>query len=586
MTTRPKKEFLFINKSADSINLSRSKGPEKSSIHRHAGAKHHRYAKQSSTPLPFRSGHATVSKFRLQKSCSVVDIEDRRMREAPSGNVALCQSPSSEPHLTHQEFRSFHFFFKRTAVEWTGWSDRLFWNTLLYQMCSVQPSLRHAVIAVGTLHEINVHGDADGAEAGRIFSLQQSNKTITSIIDKGATIPLPVLLISCLLFALLQTVQEDHTIGARAIGTIRTLKSGLMLVDGWEQQRQQQQQQQRGVRTSELSKADDEFIFYQVEPIFEMYRSRICAVNDLPCALNASLQRYCSSVSRPRIPSVFSTLLEARDSLAEILDWACSVCKEWTVENSLPTEVHDASHRWLLTLRMSERNTVCDPDTSHSMSLLKAAHKASFIILRTRAANKETAFDEYNDDFAEIVSLYRNSAKPRAPAHTTFGSEGGSIAILTMVATRCRDPQTRRNALSLLNEDDKMEGIVSSHTGGPISTALMAVEEGDSQPQSCHEIPESQRVRVHSISFYGQEQLIRVQYLRSPYDSVGASGEVWLGMLSDSPQFQPVSPPQGGSEGCPDLVFGRAKVAFLTAKTPQEYRTIEQGRFFFPIPKC
>jgi hypothetical protein len=105
------------------------------------------------------------------------------------------------------EKRGFHFFLQNTAAELSGYYDSSFWEGLILAASAQEPSLRHAVIAIGALHEdfsqkrlmcSTPSPDDYGAE----FALNQYAKAIGALrrsLSSGKQEPLTALM-SCILF--------------------------------------------------------------------------------------------------------------------------------------------------------------------------------------------------------------------------------------------------------------------------------------------------------------------------------------------------------------------------------------------------
>lgn len=75
---------------------------------------------------------------------------------------------------TYEERRCFEFFLTRTASQLSGFWDSDFWNCLILRATHHQPAIRHAVLALGSLHERFEAGD---------------RSVMNPIWDKGTYIP-------------------------------------------------------------------------------------------------------------------------------------------------------------------------------------------------------------------------------------------------------------------------------------------------------------------------------------------------------------------------------------------------------------
>ena len=107
------------------------------------------------------------------------------------------------------ERRSFHFFRSRTAPQLSGYFASEFWDCLVPLSTHHQPAIRHAVLALASLHERFENNDSsilcshyDIAQGG--FSLKQYNRAIACLIEPitaGRQQALDTCLVTCILFA-------------------------------------------------------------------------------------------------------------------------------------------------------------------------------------------------------------------------------------------------------------------------------------------------------------------------------------------------------------------------------------------------
>jgi hypothetical protein len=110
--------------------------------------------------------------------------------------------------FSNQERRSMEYFRLRTAPQLAGYFTSQLWGVALMQAASKVPALRHALVAVGSIHErfeakdpSVLRSNDDRAQGG--FALQQYLKAIRGLTDPRARqreLSLDVALMSCLLF--------------------------------------------------------------------------------------------------------------------------------------------------------------------------------------------------------------------------------------------------------------------------------------------------------------------------------------------------------------------------------------------------
>jgi hypothetical protein len=88
----------------------------------------------------------------------------------------------------------------------------------------------------------------------------------------------------------------------------------------------------------------------------------------------------------------------------------------------------------------------------------------------------------------------------------SFSADLGIVPPLFVVATKCRDPITRRQAIQLLKTSGRREAMWDSAMAAHIAEWIMRIEEGDSDPLGlvgCYSerIPESSRIMIKSVDF-------------------------------------------------------------------------------------
>jgi transcription factor-like protein len=121
------------------------------------------------------------------------------------------------PFATQEQSRSFHYFRRRTVNELCGWFSADFWGYVLLQATHHNKTLRHAVLALGSLHE---HFEATNTAiiASRRptiqseFALKEYTKAIGSLVRPNrpdVQCQTDVYLTACLLFACFEVC--DHT---------------------------------------------------------------------------------------------------------------------------------------------------------------------------------------------------------------------------------------------------------------------------------------------------------------------------------------------------------------------------------------
>lgn len=115
-----------------------------------------------------------------------------------------------------EEKRGFDFFLRNTAAELSGYYDSSFWGNLVLAASTQKPSLRHAVVALGALHEDfsqkRLHSAPSLENQRAQLALNQYSKAIGALrrsLSHGKEEPLTAL-ISCILFVCFDSLRGHY----------------------------------------------------------------------------------------------------------------------------------------------------------------------------------------------------------------------------------------------------------------------------------------------------------------------------------------------------------------------------------------
>lgn len=133
--------------------------------------------------------------------------------------------PSIQSLGTEQETRSFQFFYERTIPSLAGYCGSEFWSGLVLQVSQNEKSVRHALVALGSLHE-NFEKDQQipgfwfTRPGDDRFALQEYVLAIKTLLGSSRSSPLAapshhtagipgtltvdVCLVSCILFVFIE----------------------------------------------------------------------------------------------------------------------------------------------------------------------------------------------------------------------------------------------------------------------------------------------------------------------------------------------------------------------------------------------
>lgn len=139
----------------------------------------------------------------------------------PNRTMSLLPLPNG-PLATTEESRSFDFFRRRTVPQLAGVFNADFWDTILLQATHHNETVRHAVFALGALHErfeacdpSILCSNKEPIQGG--FALREYLKAIRSLVNAPRLEPasgtqVDIYLVACLLFAAFEVSWVSETL--------------------------------------------------------------------------------------------------------------------------------------------------------------------------------------------------------------------------------------------------------------------------------------------------------------------------------------------------------------------------------------
>ena len=128
--------------------------------------------------------------------------------------LGLHLTPVSVPWSEDRELQhALQFFVRHSAPQLAGYFDSPFWQRMLLQSGRHSPAVKHAIAAIGTLHEKLLIGadDQDATSQRKTrFALEQCNQSIqhlTKPADGAETPDLRLMLTTCVLFTCFEAMQ-------------------------------------------------------------------------------------------------------------------------------------------------------------------------------------------------------------------------------------------------------------------------------------------------------------------------------------------------------------------------------------------
>ena len=381
----------------------------------------------------------------------------------------------------------------------SGCFDSALWDRLVLQISCREPSILHAIIAVGSIHrsyDSNCSPGFVSVYRHQLFGLQQYNKAIghlqLRLCDAGDPNVTEIVLINCVLFICLELLQGHNK------AAIAHLQNGLNIL-------------YESTSHRYCPPARDYRLRSKAEPCsMEEHLVESFARLDIQSAMFGEQSPRSLLVPQQNeveddlwVPETFCSLVEARQYL-DALTNAAFRFRGQMANNSIyrvedqdrPSSIDDTAvvqqqelqsrlKNWLMAfnrLRTKLRQSLAHKQ-SRTIMLLRIHYIAISILLSTCLSTREIIYDEFTTEFETMVSLVSRyledntkCVRTSSSSRPTFTLDMGIIPPLYLIAAKCRHPEIRRQAVSLLFRSPHREGMWETDVA-KFATAIIAIEE-------------------------------------------------------------------------------------------------------------
>ncbi len=375
--------------------------------------------------------------------------------------------------------------------------DKEFWSRITLQMAHSEPAVRHALIALGFLYE-NEPGNmkharsnfAANSECGVLIS--HYNKSVRCLVDRitEPSCPPELALVTCVLFICIEFLRGNWFTG------YTHLANGLKIISEQQQGRRQNRpksaQSSNSHTNSVILSSTSTMIEENIVPIFVrgiasalMYGVNAEEVFNIPWP-RPTVYRQTSFTSLRQAQEVYYELRNA--SILHIRQVATKYFKlELPNNDDLQhhNELIECHRSWLQNLEQFEQQTILSKQDIITTTSLRASHHATFIYASCSMDIQQMQYDTHFEMFKEINRLGKFLIDAQAPNKThsaRFTFEISVIPALYFVATRCRCPKTRREAVSLLGRNLRREGLWDAEQQAIVSNRCIEMEERELDP--------------------------------------------------------------------------------------------------------
>ncbi|KAH0557085.1 hypothetical protein GP486_005126 [Trichoglossum hirsutum] len=388
-----------------------------------------------------------------------------------------------------EERRALDFFCHYTAQQFPGLFLDDFWCRLL-QLSNIEPAIRHAMIAVGSIHEqyetymttISVAGSV--ADTSHRFAVTEYNKATSSLVKRLSADSNSVLttIVACLLFISLEFLRGEVD------QALTHLQSGLNILSNWRE----------GPRASTESSTVEEVL-----PVFE----RLSMTSSL--FGRPAYQLYTQQIDPATLPSsqvTFDGLPGARKSLVGLvnvsLQFIQSVLRrknrlEVTFEDVVrQNRLENLLRQWEQSFEALTGRQRWSLPEQNSITLLRIHQRTILIWLLTSLLPNETSYDLYNANFEHVINMATEelvdsfaNRSPQGGRASNFSFEMQLIAPIYFLAIKCRVGWIRRKAITHLYKMASKEGPWDSIRSAKVAERVVVLEEAGIDRSAGQDLP-------------------------------------------------------------------------------------------------
>ncbi|OBT57596.1 hypothetical protein VE04_01457 [Pseudogymnoascus sp. 24MN13] len=445
------------------------------------------------------------------------------MKQSLPAIRALSPSLSIGFLRTEKERGSFYFFQQKTAPQLSGFFGDDFWERILLQAALHEPSIRHAILALGSLHakseqdsglihQSYINGWTDN------FSSKNYSQAINTLLGRlphERPQAIDVYLICSVLFACLETMQSRYG------SAITHVQSGIKIICEVKYDEETRQHQHDSLKASKIP-------YISIGMLEEMFVHLDLQVSQMVGEPESMANR----AQKQEIPAIFSSLSVARERL--VSHWhvtSHSTSDEWdpfseklTVPLAGAWQKKSSSilARWSSAydayLNIQGKNLTGRKRKGTAVLRILKELGSTAVVLTKTTVDDQMEWDVFCSMFDKIVSLAEDIVEidqKSTEGRPTFCIDMALIGPLFAVSCRCRDPIIRRRAISVLQNYNRTEGVWNSFATYKAAQRVLDIEEtGLQNSTSCEDVPNWTRISNVSLNFNPTERRATLSYSR------------------------------------------------------------------------
>lgn len=392
------------------------------------------------------------------------------------------------------EKRYFQYFRQASVASNNSLIDSRFWDRLVLQACHTEPAIRHAVLALSALHQLDqLPRGSDMATQHETYAARQHQKALAAaqqLVATSSSQPhdFDRILTACVIFIMFDSVRGDYVAAATHMSSGRAILG------------QHAAKLNHPARRKDLTEIEHAMARLDLAALFFQDATT-------PYAFSVKdFHKTCPVI----VAHTFRDIQEAQTCLIDLCRWLLITAEH--VERVEECDLLAKARYEAETVRCSAELERFDEQFRHLLERTDQVPEAvvlnlkcwfTFATLAIRAGDypSETRWDAYLSDFETIVALAEDIASriQSSTPSSMFSYEIGYLAPLYAAATRCRDPCIRRRAIAVLRDYPRQEGVLESRAAATIAAAGMRAEEDGLDVKYASDIPEDRRLIAMDI---------------------------------------------------------------------------------------
>lgn len=396
------------------------------------------------------------------------------------------------------ERRTFDYFRARTAPCVSGYFHDSVWDRIVLQLSHSEPAVRHAVNALGALHEernLRKTATLEGVNASLLenrFPLSQYSKALNEMqaLLKSPGVSLDIVLLCSLLCVHFEALRECFV-------------PALMHVEN----------------AIQLLRSSTNLDARKINPSLVRAIMRLDLQGTMYLGSRVPGLPFHTSATDSVLPNAFHDLTHARDIVntwtSRIYHFMRTVADEYKFRDpgNVPLEElarAQEMERIFLTIDRLLWDFMHKPTAKltireqHGLGMLRSRVKINRIVSATCLYCEATLFDNYLEEFDEILTIcmYILASDNAERRLFSVSLDDGAMHPLFFIATHCRDGRIRHQALEQLQKLPR-HGVWHAETIIKTAEICIRFEEAlcGKDVALCSDIPEWRR--VHSAGFDG-----------------------------------------------------------------------------------